>query len=177
VAFATVLNVKLTEKSMGAKNKLDEVLKAPVNTIIETQCASLTPKLLRYLLLYTPAKEKRRWNGTVFRVPNLGDLGYAGFGGLEDMCADISLKNNAQHPLIKNILEGDYLLEYYLARVERVAKKVGRFRDWFAGLVELIKSLPSYLKPKYVLEVNLHICNVLRTKMAHSSPPHANEDQ
>lgn len=127
---------------------------------------TFTPRLIKYLIFYSNAKEKRKYNASVYRVPNLGDLAHPGFGGIEAMSADIAIRNNAEHPLVRNIIEGDYLLDYFVNRVSRRAAKARKFLEWYQGMVDLIKSLPSYLKPLYVLETTLHVCKMLRTRYA-----------
>lgn len=95
-------------------------------------------------------EERELWDNGMYVIPNFKKLIFAGFAGVIKILRETSINNDASHPLYKNILEGNYLLEYYRDRLLRYKKTLHKkFTDIFETLTSNFQYLPSILKPYY----------------------------
>lgn len=165
-SFAVVMRVELAPVSVAAIEVLDEQLEVSPDRVADVYLTKVSKSVAKNLLFYSPEKEKLKYNAGVYRVPNFGDLAWAGFAGSEPIIADIAIKNNAEHPLVLNVLEGDYLIEYYAYRMNRFVGQLGMFEEFYKSAVQNIKKLPKYLKPRYVFKLISQCCGALRARIS-----------
>jgi len=55
----------------------------------------------------------------LYNLPNKGDLPYAGFASLFYEIREASLFNEVNRPILKNIMEGNWLLDYLLCHLKK----------------------------------------------------------
>lgn len=77
-------------------------------------------------------EESEIYNGGVYNIPMYGNLKFAGFSGIKKILIETSLNNDFTHPFYKNIIDGDWFLEYHLNWIRRYAKRnLEKFTDIF----------------------------------------------
>ena len=105
---------------------------------------------VNYYLFTCENEERDIWGGGLYYVPNYRNLVFGGFSGVIKILRETSLNNDSAHPLYKNIMEGNYLLDYYQDRLTRYNKPLhAKFLECYHNMVANIKLLPTLLKPNY----------------------------
>ncbi|CAG9785346.1 unnamed protein product [Diatraea saccharalis] len=103
---------------------------------------------LNAVLYRCDAEEREATGGDgVYHVPGHGPLPYAGLQGVASLLAEPSAQR-LDHPLCRNLRDGDWLLDYHARRLEREP----RLRALGARVRELARplaDLPRYLAPAY----------------------------
>lgn len=168
-SFVAVFDVDLAQNSKNAIDKLKLIVDFWPNDFSDRFLAGLTFSEINYLLLCTDEEERKKWNCGVFDVPGFGKLNFAGFSGIRFLFGECLLKYDSKHPLISSILEGDFLIEYYLIRVRRISQNCQAFVSMFEDFVKKVKDLPFFLKPKFVLGFIDLVFKALMLKMPSSN--------
>ena len=91
----------------------------------------------------------------VYHIPGFGDLPFAGFGGLDKLVEMVERRRSEDHPLIKNLRGGFWLLDYHYDRLLNLRgnEKMEEFIRVYDEIRELIKTLPVEYSAKYVLRL------------------------
>ena len=112
-------------------------------------------------LLYRHSKEEMSTSGREsYLVPDYGKLFYCGIQSIFDVLEEAFCQNNMEHPICKNIRNGDWLIDYICDRTIENNK----INSEIIGGLKKIKLLPTVLKP---LHLYRFIC-----KMYHSVVDH-----
>lgn len=105
------------------------------------------------LLLFQHSNEA---NNSSYEIPNYGKLFYCGLQSVFDAIQEAFRFNNLDHPICQNIRQGDWLIDYLIAKLHEYN---------FRGIVKelkTIKKLPHYYKPlqlfRLVKEVYFAAC-------------------
>ena len=93
-------------------------------------------------------KEEQCDGDDVYVVPKHGPLAFAGLTGIHSLLSVIRPTNDLAHPLCVNVREGDWLVDYIIARLRRW-KETEPLADWYAHMFEAYRALPAALKPAY----------------------------
>ncbi|KAH6691508.1 glycogen debranching enzyme [Plectosphaerella plurivora] len=111
---------------------------------------------LNFLLYKCDAEERDGSAGQdgAYDIPGHGKLVYAGLQGWWSLLKDIIPENNLAHPLCQHLRDGQWALDYIVGRLERIATKsghesLGRPAAWFKERFDAIRSIPSFLLPRY----------------------------
>ncbi|KAI9739576.1 MAG: hypothetical protein M1834_006294 [Cirrosporium novae-zelandiae] len=106
--------------------------------------------------MYRSEPEERDASGGrdgVYNIPNHGALVYAGLQGWWSVLKNIVKYNDLGHPLCNHLREGQWVLDYIVARLERAVKDDGYERlekpvIWLRQRFDAVRSLPSFLLPR-----------------------------
>lgn len=99
--------------------------------------------------LYVCDNEEREFYGSGnYVVHGHGILPFAGFAGLAYILKTTSLKMDYDHVLYKNLMEGDYLLDYHSSRIDRYRNNCHySFKEFYRKTSAQIKKMPRFLIP------------------------------
>ncbi|KAJ9423835.1 glucanotransferase domain of glycogen debranching enzyme-domain-containing protein [Fusarium oxysporum] len=128
--------IPAAEHSSGLDNYVTSGSKAAWNEL------SLTD--LNFLMYRCEAEERAESDGRdgVYDIPGHGKLVYAGLQGWWSLLKNIIKDNNLAHPLCQNLRDGEWALDYIIARLQRIsATPEERF--------DAIRKIPSFLLPRY----------------------------
>ncbi|KAE8140755.1 glycogen debranching enzyme [Aspergillus pseudotamarii] len=111
---------------------------------------------LNFVLYRCEAEERDSSDGQdgVYDIPNYGPLVYAGLQGWWSVLENIIRYNELGHPLCDHLRQGQWALDYIIARLEKVAQKDGynALNDpasWLRDKFNAVRELPSFLLPRY----------------------------
>jgi glycogen debranching enzyme len=104
-------------------------------------------------LLYSCENEEQEFYGSsTYDLPGYGRLKFAGFAGVKRMLKEITKQNDLGHPLCDNLRKGNWLLDYYSARLKRRTCSV-KLSTWLGYAFTLLKKTPRYLIPRYFQQI------------------------
>ncbi len=72
------------------------------------------------MLFSTDGEERERCNHGLYHIPNYGNLVYGGFYGVLKPINDACNCNNLGHPLLENLRNGNWLIDYLSNRLENL---------------------------------------------------------
>ncbi|KAH6619445.1 glucanotransferase domain of glycogen debranching enzyme-domain-containing protein [Chaetomium sp. MPI-SDFR-AT-0129] len=111
---------------------------------------------LNFLLYKSEPEERDASEGRdgVYDIPGHGKLVYAGLQGWWSILQDIIRDNNLAHPLCQNLRDGQWVLDYIVRRLERASQqelfsRLGKPAAWIRERFDAIRSIPSFLLPRY----------------------------
>ncbi|OJJ43230.1 hypothetical protein ASPZODRAFT_19633 [Penicilliopsis zonata CBS 506.65] len=111
---------------------------------------------LNFVLYRCDAEERDSSGGRdgVYSIPGHGALVYAGLQGWWSVLEGIVKYNNLGHPLCDHLRQGQWALDYIVARMENVAQNEGyvgleKPAAWLRERFEAIRRVPSFLLPRY----------------------------
>lgn len=111
---------------------------------------------LNFLLYRCEAEERDSSGGShgCYDIPNHGKLVYAGLQGWWSLLKDIIPENNLAHPLCQHLREGQWAMNFIVARLERIAgqpdrERLARPATWFKERFDALRGIPSFLLPRY----------------------------
>ena len=82
-----------------------------------------------------------------YLVCRYGPLAWAGFAGVELVLRDIRKFNNMGHPLLANIRDGHWLMEFLVERL-RPVYELREVVEWIEAHFAAVKTLAPGLRPK-----------------------------
>lgn len=111
---------------------------------------------LNFLLYRCEAEERNGSEGRdgAYSIPSHGGLVYAGLQGWWSLLKNIIKENNLAHPLCENLRNGQWALDYAVGRLERISqqpefKTLAKPATWLKERFDAIRSIPSFLLPRY----------------------------
>ncbi|KAH6958488.1 glucanotransferase domain of glycogen debranching enzyme-domain-containing protein [Fusarium avenaceum] len=111
---------------------------------------------LNFLMYRCEAEERAESDGRdgVYDIPGHGKLVYAGLQGWWSLFKYIIKDNNLAHPLCQNLRDGEWALDFILARLERISATPGNEAlaqplRWLEERFDAIRKIPSFLLPRY----------------------------
>ena len=111
---------------------------------------------LNFVLYRCDAEERDSSSGQdgVYGVPNYGPLVYAGLQGWWSLLENIVKYNDLGHPLCDNLRQGQWALDYIVARMTKAAKRedytaLTAPAAWLHEKFEAVRRLPNFLLPRY----------------------------
>jgi len=84
----------------------------------------------------------------VYQIPSYGSMVFCGIQGQIVLFDQIRLDNNIKHPLIQNLKQGNWLLDYVSQRLI-VHRHTNQLGQWISNLFKYVKDLPRLLVPIY----------------------------
>ncbi|KAF5561498.1 glycogen debranching enzyme [Fusarium phyllophilum] len=140
--------IPAAEHSSGLDNYVTSGSKAAWNEL------SLTD--LNFLMYRCEAEERAESDGQdgVYDIPGHGKLVYAGLQGWWSLLKNIIKDNNLAHPLCQNLRDGEWALDYIIARLQRISATPGNEAlaqplRWLEERFDAIRKIPSFLLPRY----------------------------
>ncbi|KAF5023676.1 hypothetical protein F66182_4242 [Fusarium sp. NRRL 66182] len=140
--------IPAAEHSSGLDNYVTSGAKAAWNEL------SLSD--LNFLMYRCEAEELDESGGKdgVYNIPDHGKLVYAGLQGWWSLLKNIIKDNNLAHPLCQNLRDGQWALDYILARLQRISATPGNEAlaeplRWLQERFDAIRKIPSFLLPRY----------------------------
>ena len=124
-------------------------------------------------LLYRCGNEEKDISGGCrgpYGLPDRSPFVYAGLQGPLHKLQQLKLSGDMGHPLLDNIRQGDWLLDYTLARVESQLPEMRRLQgvhDLMRRAFGDIKRLPLSHKPRYVTRLLEKIFNAALSLLTH----------
>lgn len=95
---------------------------------------------LQRILYRSSNEEQADGNGfDVYLIPDYGRLNYCGFQSLMSILEKIRLQNSLRHPLISNLKQGNWLMEYIVNRLKNYSN-TNQFAQWFEEAFFYVKS-------------------------------------
>lgn len=164
-SFVAIFNVNLTVSANNAISQLETLFCNPPCQLITDCVTVLDLYQLDFLLYSTPQQEIALLNSRVYSVPGFNDLEFAGFAGIEKCLDDCSLRNEVTHPLIINLLEGNFLVDFYLWRIMKYQRIPNCFGAFYTSQVDFIKNLPKFMKPNFTILLLRFLINLLRKQI------------
>ncbi|KAJ5077919.1 glycogen debranching enzyme [Anaeramoeba ignava] len=110
---------------------------------------------LNLILYRTKEEEKSHNNGNSYIVPSYGEMPFCGLEGTISVLDSARKSRSLNHPLIRNIINGDWLLDYILNRLYQ-SRNIIPFRNWLEDKFTMVKTLPRFLVPRYFDRVVNH---------------------
>ena len=111
---------------------------------------------LNFIMYKCEAEERDSSNGKdgVYEIPGYGKLVYSGLQGWWSLLQNIVRDNDLAHPLCQNLRDGQWALDFVIGRMESMSETPGNERlkkptAWFKERFDSIRSLPSFLLPRY----------------------------
>ncbi|GKZ18559.1 hypothetical protein AbraIFM66951_003440 [Aspergillus brasiliensis] len=111
---------------------------------------------LNFALYRCEAEERDSSKGQdgVYDIPGHGPLVYAGLQGWWSVLENIIKYNELGHPLCDHLRNGQWALDYVVARLEKLGQKeehpaLGRPAAWLQEKFQAVRQLPSFLLPRY----------------------------
>ena len=111
---------------------------------------------LNAILYRCDEEERHTSDGSdgVYTVPKYGALVYAGLQGWQSVLRDVVTNNDLGHPLCDHLREGQWPLDYTVARLEKLSKRNGYEHlaepaAWLKERFDAIRKVPSFLLPRY----------------------------
>ena len=149
-SFALILKIKYNSNVGKAIQNLNQICSTSSQSFTSNHLYHMNIGDINYFLYSCENEEIEFWKNGMYVVPNFGQLNFAGFAGVIKILRETSLTNDLYHPLFANIIEGDYLLDYYQQRIIRYNKPIhSKFIECYNEMSKCIKVLPSSLKPHY----------------------------
>lgn len=107
-------------------------------------------------VLYRCDQEERDLSGGgdgVYVVPNHGPLVYAGLQGWWSVLRDVIRNNDLGHPLCNHLRDGQWALDYTVARLKHMAERDGFSSlhspaKWLAERFSAVRKAPNFLLPR-----------------------------
>ena len=133
-----------------SKEKLEEAVKA--SSLLDIQFA-----------LFQCDQEGEESGHGVYSVPNWGPLNYCGLAGLMPLLDKMRPSNDLGHPLAANLREGDWMLDYILARLDSrtgLSALASFMREAFSHL----RTIPRYLVPRYFDQIVAQVYGSLHAR-------------
>ncbi|KAK3990373.1 glucanotransferase domain of glycogen debranching enzyme-domain-containing protein [Cladorrhinum sp. PSN332] len=119
-------------------------------------CDELDLVDLNFLLYKCEPEERDSSDGRdgTYDIPGHGKIVYAGLQGWWSLLKDIIKDNNLAHPLCQHLRDGQWALDYIVGRLERASsqeryKRLGKAATWVKERFDAIRSIPSFLLPRY----------------------------
>ncbi|CAF1464414.1 unnamed protein product [Adineta steineri] len=84
----------------------------------------------------------------VYTIPDYGQLVYCGLHGLIPILEKIRQSNQLKHPLVNNLKQGNWLMEYISNRL-KIHPNTKQLGDWFGNVFNYIGSLSRLMIPCY----------------------------
>ncbi|KAI9812998.1 MAG: hypothetical protein M1832_006435 [Thelocarpon impressellum] len=108
-------------------------------------------------ILYRCEPEERDSSGGqdgVYNIPQSGPLVYAGLQGWWSVLKGIIRNNDLGHPLCQHLRDGQWALDYIVARMARMSahERYAGLREptqWLEERFQAIRKVPSFLLPRY----------------------------
>jgi glycogen debranching enzyme len=152
-SFTCVIKVKTrtyVKEAIQRLNQMDEDPRIPV-------MFDRTPSSgLNHVLFRCEPEEKDISAGKrgPYGFQEYGCLSYSGIASLMHMIKKVKLYKDLGCEMFENIRQGDWLLDYTVSRITEYcqAEDIGLdiYGQFLQEYANLIKKLPSYLKPKYL---------------------------
>ena len=130
---------------------------------LEEASHSLSLLALQYTL-FQCSEEGREAGAGAYSVPGWGDLHYCGLAGTVPLLEKMRPGNDLGHPLAANLREGDWLLDYTLARLE-ARQDTQHLALWLRAAFLSLRALPRYLVPRYFDSIVMEVWRVLRARV------------
>lgn len=166
IAFSVELSSAQQKASQNIYKLLQEFNQVKDN-IIDT----FTLITLNYCLFKCDSEEKDSYPSSgVYCVPNFGSFNYAGLAGLMVHWKNIRTNNDLGHPICDNLRSGDWLLEYYVNRFNRLSE-CKNLAQWLNKCLLEVKILPRYLVPRYFDIIITGLYSSLIDHALHSMSP------
>lgn len=108
---------------------------------------------LNRLLFRCDAEERDDTHGHrgVYGVPGMGQLPWAGLAGVEAELRELRLWNNMGSPLLENMRQGRWLMDYILTRASELQPLVDAgVVDWMSERTQYLDSLPAGRRPQVI---------------------------
>jgi len=99
----------------------------------------------------------------VYSVPKWGPLSYCGLAGLVPILDRMRPNNDLGHPLAGNLRDGDWMLDYILARLDSKQGTLG-LAVWLKEAFGHLRCLPRYLIPRYFDFIIFDVYEALQDK-------------
>lgn len=148
--FALILKVKYNERIVKAIEAVQSTCSLSSQEFTSAFLYHMDIADVNYYLFSCENEEREIWKNGLYFVPGYRHLFFGGFAGVVRVLRETSLNNDFHHPLFRNIMEGDYLLDYYEQRIRRYNKRLhSKFLECFCAVAGHIKQMPVVLKPHY----------------------------
>ena len=165
VSFVLLLKVKYNKRVVDSIEQLNKICSMDSQAFTSNYLYHMDLSDINYYLFSCENEEREIWKSGLYYVPGFGNLVFAGFSGVIKILRETSLNSDITHPIFKNIIEGDYLLDYYSLRISRYNKKLhSKFATCYQSMVDNIKNLPVLLKPHYFHKVISLIVSAFENK-------------
>ena len=99
----------------------------------------------------------------VYSVPNWGPLNYCGLAGVIPLLDKMRPSNDLGHPLAANLRDGDWMLDYILARLES-RPGLTTLANYTKEAFSHLRTIPRYLIPRYFDQIVSQMYRSLRAR-------------
>ncbi len=109
---------------------------------------------LNFVLYRCEPEERDSSNGQdgVYTIPGYGPLVYAGLQGWWSVLRDVIRDNDLGHPICQHLRDGEWALDYCVARLERLSKthtRLAKPTKWLRDRFDGFRKVPSFMRPRY----------------------------
>ena len=146
--FVLVLKTVYSKRIINTINSIENSLEISPEDFQKTYLTQIELRDINYYLYVCDNEEREYWKSGTYEIPDHGKLPFAGFCGLNHILKSTSLKMDYDHLLYKHIRKHDYLLNYYLQRINKYRPgEHTLFKKFFHEIIEKLKDIPRFLIP------------------------------
>lgn len=146
-AQSAVNKIRGVLSEFGYKSRISEV--TTHNTSLSEIVNNLTLADVNRVLYRCDDEEKDEGRGGgAYVIPNHGPLQYCGLQGFISALSEIRVHNDLGHPLCCNLRDGDWMMDYIVARL-KLEPGTQPLGNWFENVFTWLKEVPRYLIPAY----------------------------
>jgi len=149
-AASMLVRLGLDFMSSGAKSWIEKDTKWPPGLL---EAVNDLDAIDLNVVLYRSGPEEFDTIGyEIYEVPGYGALSYCGLQGFVSVLQPIARNNDLGHPLCGNLREGPWALDYTIGRLAKYMEyypNLKKIHDWLSERLNLVKTLPADLIPKY----------------------------
>ena len=146
--FVLILKTYYPDSILKVLSELNTRLSISVEEFRKDYLWNMEIRDINYYLYVCDREEVEIYKSGNYVIPNYGQLPFAGFAGLAYLLRTTSLKMDYEHVIYKHIMEGDYLIDYYMTRLERYRPNCHyQFKDFYRKVIVKMKMIPRFLIP------------------------------
>ncbi|CAF1046004.1 unnamed protein product [Adineta steineri] len=146
-----ILQISLLPQIYESINNLKELIKQFTNSSSQFNkiIKELTLIDLERILYRSSDEEQADGKGfDVYLIPDYGKLNYCGLQGIMSVLEKIRLHNQLKHPLINNLKQGNWLMDYISNRL-KIHPNTKQLGEWYENVFNNIKCLSRVMIPSY----------------------------
>jgi glycogen debranching enzyme len=161
-SLCVVVSTKLSSSKAKTIEELEEMTNPPV--------AGLSMGAINHLLFRCNSEEQEfsKIGRTIYEFRGIAPK-FAGIAGLVHEFIKCRSATNACDPIFNNVKEGNWLIDYHLARVKDYSE-LSEVYSWMEKYLSIVKDMPVDLKPKWFVKVIMKLFFTVKMSILKTAP-------
>ena len=151
-SFACIIETEQVPEQLECLTQIKTITNISAKSLAEKFYDQLDAVDINYQLYTCNTEEQAYFQSSCYDLPDYGLLKYAGFAGIKNFLMQMDNDNNLGHPLCDNLRNGNWLIDYYINRIER-KPHAHNLTIWIKKAFKLLKQVPRYLIPRYFHQI------------------------